>query len=246
MTEQGFKKIAIKAKCDYAKVISPEVASFSDGELIYSMGLRLSQAQHAKLVAKGYKGNTKIKKDSDPEIIFYNFNRRTLSRKGNKLPPLKVVRWDKRPFTREIGDGSTVILVLEYCPTKAGIGKEGKPYPAGTHFRMAVVQVLNWIEQEEYIPVEDESLVDNLKEYPMPEGYVEEQDGLEAHDSPPAIDDEDYPEYDEYDGDIREASVKPAPKQRAAPKKRAASKQAVKKVEDAVAEYEDTDIDEVI
>lgn len=236
MTDLGFKTISIKAKCDYAKVIEPEATSFSEGQPIYSIGLRLSQAQHAKLVAKGYRGQAKSKKDADPEVIFYNFNRKTLSGKGRKLPPLKVVRWDKRPFTREVGDGSTVILVLEYCPTKAGIGKDGKPYPAGTHFRMAVVQVLNWVEQEEYIPVEDDSLVDKLKEHPMPEGYIEEQDGLEAHDAPPAIEDEDYA----YDEDVPEEPVKPAPK------KRAAAKNAVKKVEEAVAEYEDTDIDEVI
>lgn len=169
--EGGWKTIMVETVCDFARIITPNKPSWwsKPGE-IYSMGLRLTDAQVANLRSKGAK--CVPKEHPFNHHIIYNFIRPTMSAKGNKIPELEVVRWDKKVFKELVGDGSKVIVVLEYADYPAG-ERDGQRYSAGVTFRLGAVQIIEHVEPVEYERSEEDKLSNKFKEMPAPVGYVE-------------------------------------------------------------------------
>ena len=161
----------VETVCEFARIITPHEPSWSEGNPLYSCAFRLTDAQIAKLRSLGYKGVAKQSKRSGK--LVYNFNRKTISNKGNVMPPLEVVRWDKQEFTELVGDGSKVIVVLEYGDYAAGTDNRGNHYPAGVSFRLGAIQILEHIKYEENSVEENKKILDKFKVHKAPEGYVE-------------------------------------------------------------------------
>lgn len=170
MSDNGWNSILVKSQCVYAKIIHPVLPPWSkqgQGTPMYSMALLLSDAQAHRLRTKGYKGSPKFEESTSR--MLYNFNRSTLSKKGNRLPSLQVLRWDKKPFTLQVGDGSTVITLLEYHEYSAGVDSKGSPYPGGVTWRLGAVQIVDYVEYVEPEPKDNTEILDRFSVLPTPE-----------------------------------------------------------------------------
>ena len=173
-TDNGWNYVAFKCECEYARIITSYEPKWGNGRSLKSIGLRLSQAQLTDLMSKGYKATPKLGRDGKTTI--YSFKRwDTTEKKGIENDPLDVVGWDKKPFTKLIGDGTEVIVILEYHTYQSGTNKGGEIYPGGVSFRLGAVQIskhIEFVEEEKQEPV---NLVDKFKVLAQPEGWVDEE-----------------------------------------------------------------------
>ncbi len=169
--DSGWKIQQVDTICDFARIITPYEPKWSNGNPLWSIALRLTDGQVAKLRSLGAKCEPKIHKYKGHTI--YNYIRHTLSKKGNPVPELEVVRWDKKIWTDLVGDGSEVRVILEYAPYASGVNAMGQSYSAGVTFRLGAVQILKWVAPVEYEKTESKPLTKHFKVMPRPEGYIE-------------------------------------------------------------------------
>ena len=164
------KVIMVQSICDYARVLTPCQPHWAK-QPIYIIALRLSTPQFTRLQSLGCKSVAKPDQSTGTCILRYNFKRNTLSKNGNPLPPLPVMRIDKQPWpiSKLIGNGSEVIVALEYGDHTGGEG-----YSAGVSFRIGAVQVVNHIPWTEPVIEQDLSILDKFEAKPLPAGYVDE------------------------------------------------------------------------
>ena len=175
-TDNGWNYVAFKCECEYARIITSYKPDWGNGRSLKSMGLRLSQVQLADLMSRGYKASPKLGRDGKTTI--YSFKRwDTTEKNGVDKEPLDVIAWNKKPFTKLIGDGTEVIVILEYHTYKSGVNKSGDKYPAGVSFNLAGVQIVKHVEfiQEEKEDKEPVNIVDKFKVLSQPEGWVDEE-----------------------------------------------------------------------
>lgn len=196
MADKSFKIIKVECECEYARILEPYNPDWNDGIPLYSIALRLADAQVHKLRTIGYKGNPKISQRSGKTI--YNFHRNTMSLKGNQLPDFHVVDWNKMPVTALIGDGSKVIALLEYWPYESGTDSKGNRYPGGMSWRLGAVQMVNHIVFEEK-QIDSRDILNKFDVLPKPEdapdSHVDKFDVIpqaETQNYPPPVENEDY------------------------------------------------------
>jgi len=172
--DNGWNYVAFKCECEYARIITSYKPEWGNGRSLKSMGLRLSQEQLQDLMSKGYKPTPKLGRDGKTTI--YSFKRwDTTEKNGTENEPLSVVGWNKKEFTQLIGDGTQVIVILEYHTYSGGTNKGGENYPGGVSFRLGAVQIVKHIEFVEKEKQEPVNLVDKFKVLAQPEGWVDEE-----------------------------------------------------------------------
>ena len=145
--DSGWKTALLKARCEWARVLTPFTANWTAGRGAYSIALELSQAQLHRLSQMGFKGVAKPSKISGKFV--YNFKRFTSTLKGVPITPLQVLDCDKNPVTELVGDGSLVIVLLEFANYSSGNNSDGVAYPSGVSFRLGGVQVVEHVAYSE-------------------------------------------------------------------------------------------------
>ncbi len=142
--KKGVEKLVLEGRVMYAMVGEPRPSL--QGVPQHGLVMEVDSDKIEELFDKGLSRQTKVRSfDEFPGVKFLRFTRDVTTKGGFTLPPLVVLGSDKTTFTKLIGNGSRVKIVVEL------LERDHPSFGKVTKARLAAVQVLDLIE---YSPTE--------------------------------------------------------------------------------------------